>query len=73
MNMNNTDMQATADVLSFSLILLSLTELLPPIAAILSIVWIGIRIVETCTVRSWIAKVRGQPFSWTDCLGDGGD
>jgi hypothetical protein len=50
--------KASADILSFSVILGTLFNHLPSIAAGLSIVWSAIRIYETRTVRSLLAKLQ---------------
>ena len=34
----------------------TLAEILPPIAALVTIVWTGIRIFETQTVQGWLGK-----------------
>jgi len=60
------------DVLSIMVILATLTQYLPPIASALSIIWLGIRIAETCTVREWVAKIKKRHFSRADCLMKGG-
>ena len=42
------------DVTSISIVAGTLTNILPPLAALLTIIWTGIRIYETKTVRRWI-------------------
>jgi len=44
------------DFTSISVVLGSLAQLLPAIAAVLSIVWTAIRIYEAETVQRWITK-----------------
>ena len=44
------------DFTSISVVLGSLAQLLPAIAAVLSIVWTAIRIYETETVQRWVNK-----------------
>lgn len=44
------------DVLSIATMLGALTEMLPHIAALLTIAWTGIRIYETETVQRWLGK-----------------
>ena len=44
------------DFTSISVVLGSLAQLLPAIAAVLSIVWTAIRIYETETAQRWITK-----------------
>lgn len=42
------------DAYSIGLILATMVEWLPPVAALFSIIWVGIRIYETKTVQCWI-------------------
>ena len=44
------------DITSISVVVGSLAQLLPAVAAILSIVWSVIRIYETKTVQKWLGK-----------------
>lgn len=44
------------DALSVVTVLGTLVEILPSIAAIFTIIWTGIRIWETDTVRSWTGR-----------------
>ena len=44
------------DALSITTLLGTLTEMLPHVAALITIVWTGIRIFETATVRRWLGK-----------------
>lgn len=44
------------DVLSVATVLGTLVEMLPSIAAVFTIVWTGIRIWETDTVRGWTGR-----------------
>ena len=46
----------TMDALSIVTVVGTLMNLLPSVAAILTIVWTGIRIYETKTVQAWIKK-----------------
>jgi hypothetical protein len=46
------------DVVSIGLVVGTLANWLPAIAALLSIVWTGIRIFESRTVQGWIARLR---------------
>ena len=48
------------DVLSVVTVLGTLANMLPSIAAIFTIIWTGIRIIETDTVRSLIKRIRGK-------------
>lgn len=57
------------DVLSVSLLLAALTENLPQITALLTLVWVAIRISETCTMRTvvrWMFRRKHQ--SRADCI-----
>lgn len=47
------------DALSVATVLGTLTEMLPHIAAGLTIIWTAIRIIETDTVRRWLGKDKG--------------
>lgn len=49
------------DTTSVTIILASISDLLPPIAASLSIVWICIRIYETDTVQTLLGKKKKPP------------
>lgn len=42
------------DALSLTTVLATLTAWLPPLAALASIIWTGIRIYETATVQRWL-------------------
>jgi hypothetical protein len=48
------------DALSVVTVLGTLAEMLPSIAAVFTIVWTGIRIWETDTVRSWTGRKGGS-------------
>lgn len=48
------------DALSVATVLGTLVDMLPSIAAVFTIVWTGIRIWETDTVRGWTGR-RGGP------------
>jgi hypothetical protein len=48
------------DVLSVVTVLGTLVEMLPSIAAVFTIVWTGIRIWETDTVRGWTGRSGGS-------------
>lgn len=45
------------DITSISVVVGSLAQLLPAMAAILSIVWSAIRIYETNTIQKWLGKI----------------
>ena len=47
-----------ADVTSIGTLVAAIVELLPAVAALVTIVWTGIRIYETRTVQSWLARRR---------------
>jgi hypothetical protein len=44
------------DSISVLTVVGTLADILPPIAALLTIVWTGIRIFETQTVQGWLGK-----------------
>lgn len=44
------------DVVSMGLVIGTLAQWLPSVAAVLSIVWTVIRIVETKTVQGWLGR-----------------
>ena len=44
------------DVVSVFTVVGTLGEVLPPLAALVTIVWTGIRIYETETVQRWLGK-----------------
>jgi hypothetical protein len=48
--------KAAGDALSIATVIATLAQWLPAIAALASIVWSVIRILETRTVRSWLGK-----------------
>lgn len=48
------------DSISVLTVVGTLADILPPIAALVTIVWTTIRILETDTVRSLIAKMKKQ-------------
>ena len=56
--MNNLTEQTkhVVDAVSVGTVLLSLSQWLPPIAALISIVWGCIRIYETKTVQGWLGR-----------------
>lgn len=49
-------LKPVGDVISIGALLGSLVQLLPSIAAVLTIVWTAIRIYETDTVQRWLTK-----------------
>ena len=44
------------DAVSVFTVIGTLSDLLPPMAALVTIIWTGIRIYETQTVRGWLGK-----------------
>lgn len=48
------------DALSVVTVLGTLSEMLPSIAALFTIVWTGLRIWETDTVRGWTGRKEGS-------------
>jgi hypothetical protein len=48
--------KATGDAVSIVTVVGTLANMLPAIAALLTIVWTTIRIVETDTVQGWLGK-----------------
>jgi hypothetical protein len=51
------------DAMSVATVLGTLAQVLPSIAALFTLVWTGIRIFETRTVRQWLNK---QPYEEID-------
>jgi hypothetical protein len=45
------------DALSISVVVATVAAWLPAIAALLSILWTGIRIYETATVQAWLVRI----------------
>jgi hypothetical protein len=56
MAMQQESVKAAGDVVSLMTVVGTLAEILPAIAALLTIVWTGFRIYETETVQKWIGK-----------------
>jgi hypothetical protein len=52
--------KASADVVSATIVVGTVTQLLPHISAVLTIVWMLIRIFETDTLKGWRAR-RARP------------
>ena len=48
--------KATGDAISIATVLATLAQWLPAVAALASIIWSCIRILETDTVRGWLGK-----------------
>lgn len=49
------------DAVSFGLVVGTLADALPAVAALLSIIWTVIRIAETRTVQNFFRRRRGEP------------
>jgi len=56
MAMQQESVKAAGDVVSLMTVVGTLAEILPAIAALLTIIWTGFRIYETETVQKWIGK-----------------
>jgi hypothetical protein len=58
MKMDHLDpaVKATGDAISIATVLATLAQWLPAVAALASIIWSVIRILETDTVRGWMGK-----------------
>lgn len=52
--------KTVVDVLSVSTALATIAAILPPLAALASLIWGCIRIYETRTVQGWLARRRGR-------------
>jgi len=52
--------KSAGDVMSFGVALGTMMKLLPAVAALFTIVWTGIRIYETETMRRLIRRLRGR-------------
>ena len=44
------------DAISVITVIGTLTDILPPLAALATLIWTGIRIYETQTVQGWLGK-----------------
>ena len=44
------------DALSVSVVVATIAQWLPALAAVMSIIWTGIRIYETATVQKWLGR-----------------
>lgn len=56
MNRLSEPMKHVADAVSVATVVGTLMQILPPIAAFLTIVWTAIRIYETKTIQGWLKK-----------------
>lgn len=52
--------RVAGDAVSIITVVATLAEVLPAVAALFTIVWTGIRILETDTVKSIIKKIKGD-------------
>ena len=50
----------TIDAISVFTVVGTLSDLLPPMAALVTIIWTGIRIYETETVQRFLGKIRDK-------------
>lgn len=48
--------KVTGDVAAFGVVLGTITSLLPPIAALMSILWIGFQFYNSDPFQKWLAK-----------------
>ena len=48
--------KATGDAVSIVTVVGTLAQVLPAVAALLTIIWTGLRIYETDTVQKWLGK-----------------
>lgn len=56
MAMQQESVKAAGDAVSIMTVVGTLAEILPAIAALLTIIWTGFRIFETTTVQGWLGK-----------------
>lgn len=56
--MQQEQLKVVGDVLSVGTVIATLAAWLPPLAALFTIIWTGIRILETKTVQGWLARRR---------------
>lgn len=47
---------AAGDIVSVSVVIATLAQILPSIAALFTVIWTAIRIYETATVQGWLGK-----------------
>ena len=60
MTQNQEQLKHLGDALSIGTVLATIAGWLPAVAALVTIVWTGIRIWETKTVQSWINRRKGK-------------
>ena len=58
--MTDTPVKAIADGLSLAVVGSTLASYLPPLAALFSITWTIIRLLETSTVKRWLKRWLGR-------------
>lgn len=58
--MQQEQLKVAGDVLSVGTVVATLAAWLPPIAAVFTIIWTGIRIFETPTIQNLIARWRNR-------------
>ena len=58
--------KATVDVLSIATVSAALMQILPPLAALFTLIWSIIRVYETRTVQRWCGKPRLKRTRETD-------
>jgi hypothetical protein len=56
----NEHAKSALDIFSVATAIATLAAWLPPLAALASLVWTGIRIYETRTVQNWLKAWRGE-------------
>lgn len=54
------DLKVAGDAVSITTMLATLMQILPAVSAILTIVWMGLRIYEMDTVKEWLKKRKGK-------------
>lgn len=52
--------RVTGDVLSFGIVLGTLAKILPPLAALISIIWIGFQFYHSEPMKEWRQKRKEQ-------------
>lgn len=58
--MQQEHLKQIGDVLSLGTVIATLAAWLPPVAALLTVIWTAIRIYETATVQRLVKKWRGR-------------
>ena len=57
---NIQEVKTVGDITSVSILLGTLVDLLPSVAALLTIIWTAIRIYETDTVQNWLKRKKKE-------------